>query len=214
MIGNPTYTNITYSINGQSNYTIPTEATRQPIESTITHPDGTQEKGISIFSPIIITGKTALPELAEGQYKIVVYSEFKLSNYVVYDEEEVYFTVDDGTAPVFSDLSVANKTYAQTSFPLNLELDQPVQWIGYCLDSQENCTLEGNTTLSLDVGSHNLKLYATDNVGNVGATGTIYFTIAESITTQVTITILVAVAVLGSILYFKKHKRNNQNQVS
>lgn len=206
IIGNSNYTKIKYNIDGKSNSTLPTNATLQPIEATRTYRNGTTETVISMFSPYHITGQTSLPELAEGSHTIRVYSEFKLSNYVVCDEEVVYFTINDEIAPVISDFSIKNTTYTQTILPLDFKLDQPVQLMGYCLDGQKNSTITGNTTLSLNVGSHNLKVYAIDNAGNIGISETIYFTIIEPLPTAITI-ILIIIAVLGSFAYFNKHKR-------
>ena len=207
LIGNPANLTIEYSINGESRSVLSTDSVLQPIEATRTYANGTSVKVISMFSPRVITGRAALLELPEGSYKMVIYSEFRLSSYVVSDEQVVYFTVDDGVAPKFSGLSVENKTYVENSFPLYFELNQHVQWIGYCLDGQENCTIEGNTTLPLDDGSNDLKVYATDNAGNVGATETIYFTITEPLTAQVTITLIIAAVGLGSLAYYKKPKK-------
>lgn len=209
MIGKTSYTEIKYSIDGNPNSTLPANATLQPIEATRTYPNGTTVTVISMFSPYQITGQTKLPELAEGQHIIKVYSELKMSNYVVSDEEEISFTIDDETAPAILDFSIKNTTYTQTDLPLNFKLDQSVQWIAYCLDGQENITITGNSTLSSNAGSHQLKVYATDYAGNCGASETIYFEITETLplpsATSIS-TIAIIIIGLGSITYFIRHK--------
>ena len=52
--------------------------------------------------------------------------------------------------------------------------------MSYSLDSQNNITVEGNTTITdLPNGYHNLTVYATDETGNCNASETIYFTISK-----------------------------------
>ncbi len=50
--------------------------------------------------------------------------------------------------------------------------------MGYSLDGEMNVTIAGNTTLTgvLD-GSHHIVVYANDTAGNMGASGTVYFTV-------------------------------------
>jgi hypothetical protein len=63
--------------------------------------------------------------------------------------------------------SPQNKTYTSNPIQLTFTINQEASWIGYSLDNQANITITGNTTLTgLTGGSHNLKVYATDNYGN------------------------------------------------
>jgi len=75
-------------------------------------------------------------------------------------------------------LSPENKTYSVDSVPLNFTVDETTSWMGYSLDGQANVTTAVNTTLSslLD-GGHHVAVYANDTVGNMGASGTVYFTV-------------------------------------
>ena len=82
------------------------------------------------------------------------------------------------------------------------------------MDGQENVTVAGNTTLTnLSFGEHNVTVYATDEVGNTGASETVIFIIeklAEPFQTSLVATASVAtIGVIGVFLmvYLKKRKR-------
>ncbi len=122
----------------------------------------------------------------------------------------VYFTLD-ATPPNVTFLST-EKAYATSDVPLNFTVNESVSKICYVLDGQENLTVAGNTTLTnLTYGEHNVTVYATDNVGNIGFE-TITFTIAEPepelfLTTTVITSVLTAtVIVLSLLFYFKRGK--------
>jgi hypothetical protein len=120
----------------------------------------------------------------------------------------VHFTLDS-TPPNVSFLC-AEKAYTTSDFPLNFTVNEAVCKISYVLDGQENVTVAGNTTLAnLPYGEHNVTVYATDNVGNIGSE-TIIFTIAEPepepFPTTIVIAPIASVAVIGVglLVYFKK----------
>ena len=122
-----------------------------------------------------------------------------------------YFTLDS-TPPKVSFLS-AKKAYTISEFPLNFTLNESVSEISYVLDGQESVKVSGNTTLTnLTNGKHNVTVYATDNVGNIGSK-TIIFTIAEPEPEPFPTTLVIATAVsgafvvIGLLVYFKKRKR-------
>jgi len=124
----------------------------------------------------------------------------------------VTFTIDT-TAPNVSITSPENITYESFDVPLNFTVNEPVSHIAYSLDGQDNVTVDGNTTLTdLSPGEYNVTVYAQDTVGNVGASETIYFNIAEEPepepfpTTSVAATVAsLAVIGIGLLVYFKKH---------
>jgi len=123
----------------------------------------------------------------------------------------VHFTLDS-TPPNVSFLS-AEKAYTPSEFPLNFTVNEAVCKITYVLDGQENVTVAGNTTLAnLPYGEHNVTVYATDNVGNIGSE-TIIFTIAEPeaepFPTTMVIAPIASVAVVGVglLVYFRRRKR-------
>jgi len=80
--------------------------------------------------------------------------------------------------PVISVLSPENKTYSVNDVPLTFSVSEPTSWIGFSLDGQANATISGNTTLtSLLDGVHYVVVYASDTLGNMGASSTIYFAV-------------------------------------
>jgi len=85
--------------------------------------------------------------------------------------------------------------------------------ISYSLDGLDNVTVAGNATLSgLPIGVHNVTVYAWDAAGNVGASETITFTVAEPepfpvAPVAVASAVSVAVVSVALLVYFKKRKR-------
>jgi hypothetical protein len=143
----------------------------------------------------------------------------------------------DSTSPVILVLSPENnKSYDPDSVQLVFTVNKPTVWVGYCLDNGLNVTISGNTTLpTLTDGPHNITVFASDTSYNAGASeivqfssGTIYFTISQGAVlvtpvpsstptlsdtepfpaTLVTVSIAaVAVAGVGLLFYFTKHKK-------
>jgi len=112
---------------------------------------------------------------SDGLHYVVVYANDTAGNMRASDP--VYFTVDT-KAPIIMILSPKNETYASTSLSLNFTQSEPTSWIGCSLDGQTNVTVGGNTTLvGLSEGVHTITVYANDTVGNMGSSGTVYFTI-------------------------------------
>jgi len=86
----------------------------------------------------------------------------------------------DTSPPVIRIISPENRTYSMTSIDLKIWVSEDVDWIGYSLDGQENVTIliVNFTTLEgLWEGSHSIVVYANDTAGNMGRSGTVYFTI-------------------------------------
>jgi len=120
------------------------------------------------------------------------------------------------TPPSISIVSPENKTYDTTDIPLTFTIDETVSWMAYSLDGQANVTITGNTTLSgLSDGSHSLRVYAKDTVGNTGASEIIYFSIKTQQAKPFLRWIVAAVvitAVVGAVLlvYFAKVKKTTE----
>ena len=201
-----------YSIDGKENTTIPVSATFVPLIATRTYENGTKENVTSFFSYYIIAGNVGLPEFPKGLHNISVYGKYERgggSSFDVLDDCTVYFTINDGNAPVISSLSVENKTYSQDNLSLNFTVDQPISWMGYCLDEQVNVTTTGNFALSeLASGSHTLTIYANDTVGNMGTSETISFSVRDSFPTTIVLASIVTISVvtIGLFVYFKKFR--------
>jgi len=120
------------------------------------------------------------------------------------------FYLLEHTPPEISFLSPLNQTYYNSSVDFVFTLDKPVNWTSYSLDGELNVTVAGNTTLTeLSFGLHNVTVYAEDTFGNVGASETVWFSVAEPFpAVPVAAASAVAVAIVGAglLVYFKKRK--------
>ena len=194
---------IFYSIDERANVTVP-----------ITFSRG---EGDAIYADEIYAAETVLSGLSDGSHKVVAYA--KDQNGEVYARERAFKV--DTTVPEISVFSLANKTYNACDLPLNFTVNESVWNIKYSLDGEKNVNIEGNTTLfGLSYGEHNVTVYASDYVGNIGASETIAFTIVEpkpepesqfasiSVITIISVAILVAVIVagLGLLVYLIKRR--------
>jgi hypothetical protein len=169
-----------------------------------------------------------LSNIPEGQHSITIKTrgigtymnmeELSYTWFFISSTATVSFAIDY-TAPTVSVLSLANKTYDVSDFPLCFTVNEPVSQIAYNLDGKENNTVSGNTTVTgLANGDHNLTICAEDDAGNVGKSDTISFTVAvlepEPVPEAFAVVLVAAVAVVsisaltsGLQIYFKKRKR-------
>ncbi|MCW4044623.1 MAG: hypothetical protein NWE94_03790 [Candidatus Bathyarchaeota archaeon] len=100
--------------------------------------------------------------------------------------------------------SPQNKTYDTSDVVLTFTVNEPVSWVGYSLDGQDNVTIAGNTTLSgLSKGEHALVVYAEDAAGNRGASATVYFTVVDRFPIEVFAAAVVTAAVVSFVLLFR-----------
>jgi hypothetical protein len=123
----------------------------------------------------------------------------------------------DGTAPEIAVASPGNRTYYAGDVGLNFTVDEPVFSMHYELDGETAVEISGNTTIAgLSYGSHNITVYAVDAAGNVGASKTVFFTIAEEpepfpvAAVAVVSTAVAAVIGLSLAVYLTKTRRTNQ----
>jgi hypothetical protein len=83
----------------------------------------------------------------------------------------------------------------------------------YSVDSGENVTISGNTTLEgLAAGPHNVTVYASDSFGEVGASETAEFTISQEASAVVPVAaISVAAATVAlaaaAVFYLRRPKK-------
>ncbi len=96
----PNFASFSYSLDGAENVTLPIEGTLFPIEVTRTYANGTTEKGISIFSYYILSGRACLPKLSDGSHSITVFAEYHANDRVGFDACTVYFTVVENSSSV------------------------------------------------------------------------------------------------------------------
>lgn len=147
------------------------------------------------------------------------------ADYVASWVDTVYFTIDsnattlgspipeDSTPPTINLLSIENATYTTINTPLNFTVNEETSELSYSLDGNDNITITGNCTLTeLPIGPHSLTLYARDFAGNIGASQTVNFTIAEEAepfpTAVATASgVSIVVIVISLLTCFKKRKR-------
>ena len=93
---------------------------------------------------------------------------------------------------------------------MNFTVNKPTNWMGYCLDGQENVTIDGNATMTgLPNGLHNVTVYANGTYGNSGASKIIAFTVDEPAsfpTTEAAAATTAIISIAGGIVYFIKKK--------
>jgi hypothetical protein len=145
-----------------------------------------------------------------------MYSSHPFSSVVVQaHSESVNFTVE---VPKPEIIAPVHKVYNETGVPLTFVIYEASSLMSYSLDGQDNVTISGNTTLTgLPNGDHNVTVYATDEVGNTGASQTITFTIAkpepqsEPFPTTLVVASIASVVIIGAgvVLYFSKIKKTS-----
>jgi hypothetical protein len=205
-------TQLKYSLNNAENVTIPIKATF--VDMSI---PGTTFSWLASYT--LFSGQIALLKLPEGIYCLTVYGEYNRAEDVdpkypnMHDIQTIHFVINNGIPPVIILLEFENVIYETDNFPLNFTVSEPVSWMGYSVDCQDNVTIAGNSTLSeLGYGTHNVTIYAKDIFGNIGASETASFTVAEpgqidpwTVEVIATAVVIVCIAVAFLLLYKKAH---------
>jgi hypothetical protein len=193
---------IAYSIDGEANSTINTEAIPVPL---------------GVQSYYVMNGFATLREMPEGTHYITVYGKYEFPmvyHGVAYDNRTICLTINDGNPPVITLLSVENKTYSQSNLQINFRTDESTAWTGFCLDKNANATVTENLTLTeLSPGSHTLTLYANDTAGNMGKSETVCFTIARPFPTLPTLAGM-TIATIAKSAIFLRHGKNQKRAKS
>jgi N-acetylneuraminic acid mutarotase len=160
---------------------------------------------------ITISGDTVFTMLPEGQHRLFVYVNDTFGNAV--SSSAIYFYVDT-LSPNILIFAPENKTYDESDLQSIVILDEPVSWLAYSLDQQDNVTISSNVTLAaLQEGSHNITFYATDLVGNVGVSSTIYFSIATfPIIWIAGVSVTLTIVIAASYLLLKRRKVPTANK--
>jgi len=82
--------------------------------------------------------------------------------------------------PIIEIVSPENKTYRNVQ--INYRVNKAVSWVGFSLDNESNITLTRDSyILNIPNGPHSIVLFAKDNMGNVGISKTVYFTIDNAV---------------------------------
>ena len=176
-----------------------------PLEFTVNEPTSWIGYSLGGQPNVTFTENTNLTIYDEGLHTLEVFARDMAG-----DEGSsiVTFTVDVNP-PVIFVLSPKNKTYGDSNILLNVEFEEPISDMKYSLDGYENVTFTEDITLSeLEVGKHNITIYATDLAGHTGVSDIIYFSVEPFPTTQVLATAAIVVSIgIGLFTYFKKYKR-------
>ena len=137
-----------------------------------------------------------LSDIPEGNQSVTIYAvaggyysthvEVKdMTGYIYADRfsmagsSTVNFVIDT-TPPDVEVLSPQNKAYETFDVQLTFTINEKVSEVLFSLDGKSNKTLTGNAIMTgLDEGPHNVTLYASDIVGNSGASQTAYFSVRK-----------------------------------
>ena len=147
-------------------------------------------QGYTTPIPYVYSTEINISSLSNGLHKIEVVAEFSVDVghvYVAsynYSSSPATFSCFRDQPIVVSIISPENKTYELQGIALNFTLNEAVTKITYNLDGR-NTSINGNVTLSgLEVGEHNLTVFAEDKAGNGGSSETLFFTVEEPILTS------------------------------
>lgn len=173
---------------------------------------------LAIYSRVTFRGYLSLSNLSSGNHSVTVYQGYQYrglhERYSVSAYSYVNFTVDT-ISPKISILSPEPKIYNVSDISLNYTVNEPVSKVTYNLDEQEDEATINTTLANLTYGTHNITMYAWDIAGNIGSSETVTFTIAEPelpdsfpiVPVAAVAVVAVVAACTGSLVYFKKHKR-------
>jgi N-acetylneuraminic acid mutarotase len=176
-----------------------------PLFLSVNRPVTWMEYSLDNRANVTVTGDIELFNLSEGQHNIIVYANDTFGNIV--SSGNVTFSVDT-FSPQISVLSPENRTYGGDDIQSAFTVNEPVSWMGYSLDGQDNVTITGNVTLAvLSEGSHNITFYAIDLVGNTGASQTIYFEVSLYPTVLVVaVAVTITITAATTYLFLKRIK--------
>jgi hypothetical protein len=123
--------------------------------------------------------------LSDGPHNVTVYANDSSGNL---GSSTVYFTVDT-IPPSINITSPQNTTYGDSpGITLSYSASEVVSASYYSLDGGANTSFtNGSTTISPDVGSHNITFWVNDSAGKWGS-NTTYFTVEDTSPPSITIT--------------------------
>ncbi|MCW4045742.1 MAG: hypothetical protein NWE94_09540 [Candidatus Bathyarchaeota archaeon] len=109
-------------------------------------------------------------------------------------------------APNVQLISPSDTVYYSSDVALNILTNKQPLWVSYSLDGQKNVTINGNITLTnLEIGTHQITVYASDLYHNIGVSTTVSFTIRPSaFMTIIPIAIVAIVCSAISLLLYRR----------
>lgn len=126
--------------------------------------------------------------VSEGAHTVQFWANDSNGNVVSNSTQFTVNITEDTTAPSITIESPLNQTYNESWVWMNVTLNENGDWAGYSLDGNANQTMSGSGTSwyynasGLSNGSHYVVFYANDTSGNMGESGTVYFTINVPVT--------------------------------
>jgi hypothetical protein len=133
----------------------------------------------------VTSGNTTLTNLSEGSHTVIVYAKDSAGNM---DESDVVTFTVDTTLPTITINLPQETTYSTSEIDFKFVVSEPVSWMAYSLDGEDNVTLNGDTVLTdLKDGEHTIKIFARDTVGNTGVSDTVNFKV-DTTPPKITIT--------------------------
>jgi hypothetical protein len=135
-------------------------------------------------------------------------------DYAITTISKVDFTV--GVSPSILSVSLENETFNESSVPLSVLVNEPIEQASYSLDGHRGVAFDGNATLSgLTNGKHSITVYLIDESGVSLVPKTVYFSVRmpEPFPTLAVVavvsTVSLVVALSGFLLYRRHRKTAN-----
>jgi N-acetylneuraminic acid mutarotase len=120
-------------------------------------------------------------------------------------------TATDKQTPKVTVLTPETESYS-SNVQVNFTVNKPTSMLLIGVDDENLVSANGNMTLNLQPGKHNITIYAVDTNGNVGSSDTIKFTIIESqqfpISTFAVFSAAIAVCLAIGLIFFIKRKKH------
>jgi hypothetical protein len=117
----------------------------------------------------------------------------------------IFFSIDT-IPPEIVIILPLNQTYSSTDIQFTFSVNEPTKELAYRLDNNTLTPVIGNVSLpALTNGSHDLTIYATDEVGNSDSK-TVYFNIATFplIVVIAAIAVAIIISATGYLFYHRK----------
>ena len=161
--------------------------------------------GIDNQANITLKGNIDLQNLTQGSHTIIIYANDSSGN--MGHSNTIFFSIDT-IPPKIVIILPLNQTYSSTDIQLTFIINEQTKELAYSLDNNTRTPVVGNVSLpALTDGSHNLTIYATDEVGNSDSK-TVYFNISTFPIIGLIAAIAVAIIIFATGYLFY-HRRKN-----
>jgi subtilisin family serine protease len=151
--------------------------------------------------------KAESPCLSTGTYYYKWYAKDTFGNQ---NSTGIYtFTVYNTDPVTVKIISPENKTYSTSSINLNYTASSPfpICCVSYSLDDKPKIKIEGNITLNVSEGSHNVIVYANTTYNVTNSSEKVYFTFSIPKPDL----IIEDVSTTGNTIYYKINNQGNAN---